>query len=359
MTEQQLLLEETVDNVFKEMAANDQCLQTSCDFQSQWLKLQNLGIEDLFIPEEQGGFSGSWEDARIIFYLAGRHGIALPICETIVAKKLLLENNISIPEGPITIGINNSTTLILTDHKTTESVFSGCLKSVPWGNQSKTVVTSCENQAGNKLVLLQCQDGKCTDDRPNEAGEPRANIKFDKISVLGIAESQQPSQHLLGIGALMRASQISGALDAALQLSIMHAKNRQQFGRPLAKFQAIQQQLALFAEECAAVNCATLAAARATELGDSSFEIAAAKLRANRSIGLATSIAHQVHGAIGCTKEYDLHRFTQRLWSWRAEYGNDRFWARHLGQQVLAAKEKGFWKFITARSDCAAAKSIL
>jgi acyl-CoA dehydrogenase len=54
------------------------------------------------------------------------------------------------------------------------------------------------------------------------------------------------------------------------------------------------------------------------------FEIAAAKLRTNMAIGTGTSIAHQVHGAIGFTHEYDLHRYTRRLMGWRSEFGNDR-----------------------------------
>ena len=324
---------------------------------SQWLKLENLGIDNLFVPEEQGGFSGTWEDARIVFYLAGRHAIALPICETIVAKKILIDLNLPVPEGPITIGMNNLGRLIVKDHKRSSPLFSGCLTAVPWGSQSKSVVTFCDDPTGSKLLILRPQDGQITGGRSNEAGEPRETMEFDNVNVLGIAESPQSSQQLMRIGALMRASQISGALDSALELSITHTKNREQFGRPLAKFQAIQQQLAIFAEECAAVNCATLAAARSEDIGNSLFEIAATKLRANRSIGVATSIAHQVHGAIGFTSEYKLHRFTQRLWSWRSEFGNDRFWSKSLGQQVLAAKEGGFWEFITARSDANTTKS--
>ena len=151
-----------------------------------------------------------------------------------------------------------------------------------------------------------------------------------------------------------------GAIGAAMNLyevALNYSKDRQQFGKPLSKFQAIQQQLAIFAEECAAVNCATLAAARSADLGDGSFENAATKLRANRSVGAATSIAHQVHGAIGFTKEYDLHRFTQRLWSWRSEFGNDRLRSKHLGQQVLAAKKGGLWKLVTSRRETNTAKS--
>lgn len=81
------------------------------------------------------------------------------------------------------------------------------------------------------------------------------------------------------------------------------------------------------------------------------FEIAAAKLRANRAVGPATSITHQVHGAIGFTREYRLHGHTRRVMAWRSEYGNDRHWARHLGSRVAARGADNFWTDLTARSD--------
>jgi alkylation response protein AidB-like acyl-CoA dehydrogenase len=126
-----------------------------------------------------------------------------------------------------------------------------------------------------------------------------------------------------------------------------------QFGKPIGKFQALQQNLAVFAEEAAAANCAGQAAFAAADKydGDAGFETAAAKLRANMAIGIGTSVAHQLHGAIGFTREYHLHPLTRRLWSWRSEFGNDRLWSQRLGEQVVAAGADAFWPKLTERSD--------
>ena len=99
------------------------------------------------------------------------------------------------------------------------------------------------------------------------------------------------------------------------------------------------------------MNAAALAAARAADRGAAQFAIAAAKLRANRAVGSATSIAHQVHGAIGCTSEHALHHATQRLWSWRNEFGNDRHWALELGRRIAGAGADAFWPALTAGGD--------
>lgn len=150
--------------------------------------------------------------------------------------------------------------------------------------------------------------------------------------------------------AFARSCQIAGALDAALALSVGYVNERRQFGRPLGKFQAVQQNLASFACEAAAANCAAMGAAQALDRGEAHFEIAAAKLRANRAVEIGTTVAHQVHGAIGFTQEYGLHPLTRRLWQWRSEFGNDAYWSRELGSKVVAAGAEAFWSDLTART---------
>ena len=158
------------------------------------------------------------------------------------------------------------------------------------------------------------------------------------------------------IGAFIRVAQSAGAMDAALAMSIDYVNTRQQFGKPLGKFQAVQQVLAIFATEAAAVNVAGAAAAAALDKGAGDadaalFEIASAKLRTNKAIGQATSIAHQVHGAIGFTKEYDLHKLTGPLNDWRSDHGNDAYWADVLGRMTAKLGGSGAWEAITARTD--------
>ena len=147
--------------------------------------------------------------------------------------------------------------------------------------------------------------------------------------------------------ALARAGQMAGAISAALTLSVEYTRQRQQFGKPLAAFQAIQQQLAVLAEEAAASRAAAAAAAHAADRGKAVFEIASAKLRCNIAAGQAASIAHQVHGAIGFTMEYDLQKFTRPLWMWRSEYGNDRHWSDIIGKMASARGADGFWPALT------------
>jgi acyl-CoA dehydrogenase len=178
----------------------------------------------------------------------------------------------------------------------------------------------------------------------NVAGEPRADALID-------APIRRVAGDVFAMGALARVAQIAGALDAALAKSVEYANDRQQFGRTLAKFQAVQQNLATFACEAAAVNCAAMGAAQAMAHGVAPFEIAAAKIRANRAVGVGTAMAHQVHGGIGFTIEYPLHPLTRRLWAWRSEFGNDAFWGKRLGAQITERGAANFWPDLTALTD--------
>lgn len=177
------------------------------------------------------------------------------------------------------------------------------------------------------------------------------------LQIAGVMVPDLPVAELIVNDALQPAATVSlmaGAMGQALALSIEHVNTRQQFGRPLGKFQAVQQSLAVMACEVRAVEAAAAAlAARLDAVGldvaAADFEIAAAKLRTNRAVGVVTAIAHQVHGAIGFTREYELSRVTIPLMRWRGAHGNDAYWAQLLGRQVAEFGGKGLWEALTAR----------
>jgi acyl-CoA dehydrogenase len=325
MSDEQNILIETADRLFADLAA-----RRDEGFDALWAQIEETGFPLLLVPEEDGGFGGSFEDAFAVIRLAGYHALPLPVGEAIMANQLL---GVSL-QGLPSIAPR-------TDGKLTGGRFSGTLHSVPWGRDAAHVLALV---GGNTVALNQAD--AIVEEHANPADEPRDTLRFNDAPARPIGNTD-----LLALGALVRVAQIAGALDAALAMSIAHANERVQFGKPIGKFQALQQNLAVFAEEAAAVNCGGPAAFRAMKKGDAEFEIAAAKLRANMAVGVGNMIAHQVHGAIGITREFGLQLFTRRLLSWRSEFGNDRLWAERLGAQVTAAGAGAFWTDLTARSD--------
>ena len=136
-----------------------------------------------------------------------------------------------------------------------------------------------------------------------------------------------------------------------MDLAVTYAQERVQFGRPISKFQAVQQNLAVLAGQTAAAVAAAnlgIAALSHPDPAREAFLIAVAKTRVGEAATLACEIAHQVHGAIGFTKEYALQLSTRRLWSWREEFGGDPEWAARVGAYVCANGADDFWPMLTA-----------
>ena len=187
-------------------------------------------------------------------------------------------------------------------------------------------------------------------------GDRAASIAYDPAAWACPAVAGPPADAEAATALrLGRCLQIGAAMDAALDLSLRYAQDRRQFGRALAKFQAIQHSLALAAEEIAASHALTgLALARMVQQGPSGAMLAplldAAALVANRAVDVAYDVCHQVHGAIGFTREYALHRHSLDLLRWRAELmllcGGELRCAERLGDMALG--ERGVWRAVTA-----------
>ena len=332
MSEARAMLVETADRLFGDLAADPEA-----GFAEIWPAVAEAGFSSLLLSEDQGGFGGDWGDLFAVLRSAGGLALAAPVGEAAVAVWVLAEAGLSPVDGLATIAPT-------VEGGVSDGRFSGVLRSVPWGGDTEVVVAS----SNGKLIRLNVADAQVTRGF-SPAGEPRDALSFD-----GAAAETAPSKiDLMACGAFLRTAQIAGALDAALAASITYANERVQFGKPISKFQTVQQNLAIFAVEAAAVNSAGQAAARAADAGDASFEFAAAKLRANSAAGQGAALAHQVHGAIGFTLEYPLHRLTRRLAGWRSEFGGDRLWAERLGRRVAALGAEGLWTELTRRSDAA------
>jgi acyl-CoA dehydrogenase len=96
---------------------------------------------------------------------------------------------------------------------------------------------------------------------------------------------------LLALGAVMRSAQMAGALQRILEASVRYAGERVQFGRPIGRFQAVQQNLAVLAGHAAAATAAAEAAIEAAAQDLAALPIAAAKIRAGEAAGIGAAIA--------------------------------------------------------------------
>lgn len=132
---------------------------------------------------------------------------------------------------------------------------------------------------------------------------PKENLIGEKNKGFKIALS------LLDNGRVGVASQAVGIAQAAYEEAFKYAHERQQFGEPLANFQAIQFKLADMATRIEMARLMTHKAAVLKDRGRASKEASMAKLVASETANFVASQAVQIHGGYGYVKEYAVERF--------------------------------------------------
>jgi acyl-CoA dehydrogenase len=321
-----------------------------------WREAGKMG---LLRPHASGDKSTGWQDAGVILRAAGRHAAPLPIAESIVASWMASRASLVVPEGTLSLAPVPGGVLAKQGAELE-------LVDVPFGRHADFVLVTEAAGTTLRLALLATEGCRIS---PGEtiAGEPRDRLAWPYARPGERAEVALPSDAASTLMAAARTAQMAGALEAILALAVEYAGEREQFGRKIGRFQAVQQELARLAGQVAAAGVAADAAFRAldehqTDLGcgdgapgDPTFEVAVAKIIAGEAAEVGPRIAHQVLGAIGFTHEHRLHLFTRRLWAWRAEYGTATEWSRRLGRlarvQAAAGAESGvgLWSLLTAR----------
>ncbi len=310
-----------------------------------WDAVAAAGLHRALVPEHAGGFGADVTDTLSLLRVAGAYAVPLPLAETMLAGWMLASARLPIPDGPLTIGpVRTHEAVTLTAESGGWHV-SGTLTRIPWVRNAAAVAILAMHQ-GQPWIVLLGDDAWTVEPGENMAREPRDTVEIDGIA-LAAARTGIDAASLRAIGAAMRTQQIAGALTRVTEMTTQYAQDRVQFGRPIGKFQAVQQNLAILAGQAAAAVAAADLAAEAVADGVRLLPIAAGKARAGEAAGIGAGIAHQVHGAIGFTFEHSLHFLTRRLWSWRDEFGKDAEWNRLLGRSMAKAGADRLWAEIT------------
>ena len=305
-----------------------------------WDRLVTADFTHISLPEESGGSGGSLGDAADVLKALGRYAASVPFAETaMLGGWLLARAGMTLPSGPITVAPE---LLRLQADR-----IAGRTR-LAWGARAQAIVALVDTTDGLIVTLIDPSD-VTIEPGSNLAGEARETVGFDVAltATIHAAPVGVDIGSLRRRGALSRVLLMAGAAEAMSDLTVRYTHERQQFGQPIARFQAVQQHLVTVAQCAAQLSVAADLAVRALERGPAELEIAAAKVIADEVAVVGTRAAHQAHGAMGVTREYPLHRLSRALWSWRHEYGHARSWSRRLGDLAFAAGADGLFPLVT------------
>jgi acyl-CoA dehydrogenase len=337
------LFESTVERLFGDLVTPELIATTkNGEWPTRlWDAIEESGFSLAGAPESSGGSDAGWGDLYVILRATGRYSVPAPLPEALLANWLLGQASLQALSGPVSFAADATLTL-------ENDLATGTLRAVPWGRHAKHVVAVSGGTTPHVIVLDAGRADRRTR-RLNLAGEPRDDLLFLDAKPLMSAPlpAHLPPEVLLYGGAMVRSAQIAGAMGEALDMTCRYATERSQFGRPIAGFQVIQHRLALLAEHVAGAMIASEAACCEFSDRPDGLQGMAAKIFASDAAGGAADTAHAVHGAIGITEEFSLHFITQRLWSWRSEFGSSTFWGQRIGKAVCAGGAQGFWPALT------------
>lgn len=318
-----------------------------------WRALEEAGLTLAWVPEALGGSGADIGDGFAVLRETGRFAVSLPVAETLLAGWLLAQAGISSPRGPMTCGPSREKDQLKLAKNGT---LSGRLRAMAFAGGAEHLAVLARRESGTHAVALVKASTAQIAKGTGMAGDALNNVTFEGTMPVAVKDAPAglDTDALLLMGAAVRATQMAGAMQAILDLSVAYSNERVAFGKLISKFQAVQHNLARLAGETAAAVAAAGSAAdtiaNAKSFDEAVFlEVASAKIRVGEAAGEGAAIAHQVLGAIGFTKEHTLHRFTRRLWAWRDDFGNESAWAVKLGNLVASKGADGLWPMLAAR----------
>lgn len=286
--------------------------------QPLWDAIAGAGFLDLLAPEESGGAALPLPELFSVLMHFGSYAVPVPAAQAIAARALA-GSGAALPQGLLTLapalqrGANGSLVAPL----------------VPFGTIAQHVLAA----DGNQLLLLDA--GRARRDASGIAHSQLATLTWVANDASQRIDGDGAS--LAPLAAAVHAALLAGAMKRVFEMTLQYCNDRVQFGKSLGKFQAVQHQLSVMAEQVAAAGIAAEAAFQSQDRTPRPLPAAMAKARASEAAVSVANTAHGLHGAIGVTDEYDLQLLTRRLHEWRMAHGSESYWNRLIGEQVLAA----------------------
>lgn len=331
------MLTEALERLFREKAtpAVLRSIEVGKNDSSLWSDIVASGFLDILLAENQGGAGIALSDAFAGFLLAGKYALPLPFVQTAMVRGWLGEVGMEAPDGRISIA-----------GPQTQSDEQGGFhaQSVAYAKFADWVLAEFENL----WVLLPVAQAKVVGDLT------RASLSADLFwpalpkEALLIAHEARTVCSPTQLGATALSPLLAGAACKVLDMSLEYVAERQQFGRPISQFQAVQGQVSVMAERvwvmrmAARIACHSQRATPVARLG------AIGKIRCSEAAVTVADGAHALHGAIGITEEFDLQLYTRRLREWRHAGGSEAWWARHLGRELVQRDRDTVLDFILA-----------
>lgn len=309
----------------------------------------------LLVPEALGGSGLGLTEFALVLMEAGKVLAPEPIAASAVAAYAISREPASAQAIELLGGIAEGRALVmpaigLDDGAPADGVkastadggrswrLDGVCDGVPVAAHCDGFLVGAEDRGGAPLLYVdRAAEGLSTTSRATVDGRPFGRLAFDNVtadmlivdSMAGV-EAQRRLRDLL---LFAQAAELVGLMSAAIDMTVEYLKTRNQFGRPIGSFQALQHRAVDdFAKLVSARSFLFQVAAQGIDI--SSSMASALKAHAGAEALAVTKSAIQMHGGIGFTEECDIGLFLKRamwlsVWLGNAAHHRARYAALH------------------------------
>jgi alkylation response protein AidB-like acyl-CoA dehydrogenase len=362
--EQELLRQSAVDFLSKEcpMTYVRQMMEDERGYSEElWKKMADLGWMGLIYPEEFGGSGLNMVDLVVILEEMGKVSAPGPFFSSVCLGGLaILEAGNAAQKQKYLPGIAAGTTkatlaVLEEDARWDEQgvklqarkgknnySLSGVKLFVPDAHVADLIVCVARTTEGSTLFVIDRQQAGVTVTQLKTMDQTRRlnEVRLDKVRVNADAVLGAPGKgweavsRILDRGKVALCAEMCGGAQKVLDMTVEYAKMREQFGRPIGSFQAIQHKCANMLVQVESAKSATYYAAWAVanDAPEAPLAAAMAKAYCSDAYRQVTAEGIQVHGGIGFTWEHDIHLYFKRAKGSEVTFG-DATWNRELVAQ--------------------------
>jgi 3-oxocholest-4-en-26-oyl-CoA dehydrogenase beta subunit len=289
---------------------------------SLWAELATAGLLGIGLPESCGGGGLGFVEVGLLLTEAGRHAAKVPLVATLTTAAALAEFGpadlagewlAKVADGSVVLSAALATFPDPPLTVSADGTIDGVASFVASGLDAAAVLVIAERADGTSAAFLIDPQaaGVSSEPQVTTSGAVEGRLTFTAAVPVGQLDGDGEA-----IGEWLRqhvvaglCASAAGITAAALDLTVAYAKEREQFGKPIAGFQAVAQRAADAFIDTKAIRLTALQACWRVASGlPAGEQVAIAKFWAADGGKRVMHAAQHIHGGIGVDKDYPLHR---------------------------------------------------
>lgn len=305
-----------------------------------WKEMLELGWTGLALPEEYGGVGEGFLEACLLVEQLGRFAVPSPFVPTAICAGLPIARFGTDEQRETWLGAITQGRVLSYASGAGLAVsegdggyrLTGSAMFVPFADAAEDLLVVAEETV---LLVDAAAPGITVEPLQVIGIDRRHRVSFDAVPVaadrrLGAADGPAVATAVHAYGTAATCAEMVGGAQRVLDVTVSYAKQREQFGKPIGAFQAVQHHCADMAIDVLTSRFIAYEAIwRLAEGLDATAEVSMAKAWVSEAYQRVCALGHQVHGAIGFTAEHDLHFYFRHAAASALAFGDaDVHWGR-------------------------------